>query len=92
MLYTGSGLNMREELLVLPFFFTTTQKLWDPVIMAQQFEPLKNDLLLRTAWGMIFIIHHVTNDAYKNRPESRKTSHVGYASRYGSINVYKYWT
>jgi len=57
MLYSsGSGLNMRQELLVLPFFITTTQKIWDPVIMSHKFEPLKNDLLIRTAWGMIFII------------------------------------
>merc|ERR1711964_166689 len=30
---------------------TTTQKIWDPVIMSHKFEPLKNDLLIRTAWG-----------------------------------------
>merc|ERR1711977_420028 len=29
---------------------TTTQKIWDPVIMSHKFEPLKNDLLIRTAW------------------------------------------
>jgi len=33
------------------FFITTTQKIWDPVIMSHKFEPLKNDLLIRTAWG-----------------------------------------
>jgi len=51
--------------------------------MAHQFEPLQNDLILRTAWGKIcFLPSPGENSINCYRAESRKTSNVGDAPRY----------
>ena len=54
--------------------------------MAHKFEPLQNDLILRTAWGEISVVYLEKKCTVNSpRPESRKSSHVGYASGYDSI-------
>jgi hypothetical protein len=51
--------------------------------MAHQFEPLKNDLILRTAKGVyqIISIHLEVHDANNCRRESRARADVGDAAR-----------
>ena len=57
--------------------------------MAHKFEPLQNDLIIRTAWGETGVVYLGKKCIVNSpRPESRKSSHVGYASRYDSILQY----
>ena len=53
------------------------------------FEPLKNDLILRTARGKSIAIARMSTNMSRRR-DSRKSSNMGYASRCASSDLY-YW-